>query len=196
MHFQRGIHTMTASLTLRDHFLIAMPNLEDGRFFHSVIYLCEHNDEGAMGLVINRPLDLSLGEILAQMEIECGRECVADQPVFLGGPVQCERGFVVHRPHLGWESMLAVSDDIAITSSRDILQAIAAGEGPEETLVALGYAGWGQGQLEQELVDNAWFSVPADRRILFETPVAERWRAAAELGGIDPNLLSGEIGHA
>ncbi len=187
---------MTKPLTLRNHFLIAMPNLADSHFFHAVIYLCEHNRDGAMGLVINRPLDLSLGEVFSQMAIDCGQDAVASQPIYFGGPVENERGFVVHRPHADWESTLLVSADIAVTSSRDILVAIASGSGPEESLVALGYAGWSDGQLEQELVDNAWFSVPADRRILFETPIADRWQAAAELGGIDPNLLSGEIGHA
>ncbi len=183
-------------MSLRDHFLIAMPNLADPNFFHTVIYLCDHDAEGAMGLIVNRPLDLTLGEIFEQMEIACSDESLASRTVYFGGPVQCERGFVIHRPHGQWESSLLVSEDIAVTSSRDILKAIAEGEGPADCLIALGYAGWGAGQLEEELVDNAWLSVDSDPAILFETSDSERWQAAAALGGVDPNLLSGEIGHA
>lgn len=187
---------MDDKLSLRDHFLIAMPNLADPNFFHAVIYLCEHDDGGAMGLIVNRPLDLTLGDIFGQMDIECSNEDITTRPVYFGGPVQCERGFVIHSPHGEWESTLPVTDDLAVTSSRDLLSALATGTGPQESLIALGYAGWGAGQLEKELVDNAWLCIPADRRILFETPVDERWTEAARLGGVDPNLLSGEIGHA
>jgi len=187
---------MDALTSLRHHFLIAMPNLADPNFFHTVVYLCEHDTEGAMGLIINRPLDLTLGEIFAQMEIECEDAELRARTVYFGGPVQCERGFVIHRPLGDWDSSLRVTDEIAVTSSRDILQAIADGQGPRDGLVALGYAGWGPGQLEEELVDNAWLSVEADPAILFETADSERWQAAAALGGIDPTLLSGEIGHA
>ncbi len=187
---------MAERTSLRDHFLIAMPGLADPNFFHAVVYLCEHDEEGAMGLVVNRPLDLTLGEIFEQMGIEASDEAAAGQAVYFGGPVQCERGFVIHRPHGDWESSLSVSDEVAVTSSRDILVSIASGRGPRDSLVALGYAGWGPGQLEQELVDNAWLSVESDPAILFGTADEERWQAAAARGGIDPTLLSGEIGHA
>lgn len=181
---------------LRNQFLIAMPTLQDPNFFHGVTYLCEHNEEGAMGIMINRPLDFGLGEVLTQIEIDTDNERIAQQPVFLGGPVQCERGFVIHRPHGDWEATLKITDEIGVTSSRDILEAIAAGSGPQDTLVALGYAGWAAGQLENELAENAWLSAPADPRIVFETPYEQRWERAAALSGVDVNRLSSNFGHA
>ncbi len=182
--------------SLSGHFLIAMPSLRDPNFFHGVTYICEHNEDGAMGLMINRPLDIDLGEVLGQMKITSTLPEVADMPIFLGGPVQCERGFVLHRPHGEWEATLKVTDEIGITSSRDILEAIARGEGPRQCLIALGYAGWAPGQLEQEMADNAWLSVPADERIIFETPCHQRWETAAALTGVDIKRLSSDIGHA
>jgi putative transcriptional regulator len=187
---------MKGSADLTNHFLIAMPRLADPNFFHTVTYICEHNNEGALGIVINRPLDITLGEILEHMEIQTDREEVAQRPVYMGGPVQQERGFVLHKPASGWDSTLLVTDDIGITASRDILAAIAQGEGPEQSLIALGYAGWGAGQLEQEMAANAWLSGPADEHILFESPDEKRWELAAALLGIDLNLLSGDAGHA
>lgn len=181
---------------LINQFLVAMPTLQDPNFFHGVTYMCEHNDEGAMGIMINRPLDIELGEVFGQMDIEARDEGITRQPIFLGGPVQCERGFVIHRPHGQWDATLKVTDEIGVTSSRDILEAIAAGNGPGHNLVALGYAGWGPGQLERELAENAWLSVPADHRILFETPYDKRWESAAALTGVDLNRLSSDIGHA
>jgi putative transcriptional regulator len=180
---------------LTNHFLIAMPTLADPNFFHSVTYICEHSREGAMGIVINRPLGITVGEVLEHMGITTEGAEVARHPVFLGGPVQRERGFVIHQPVGNWEASLAVTDTIGITTSRDILMSMARGTGPRRTLVALGYAGWGAGQLEQEMADNAWLSGPADLRILFETPIDQRWHAAAKLIGVDLNLLSGEVGH-
>ena len=181
---------------LADHFLIAMPRLADPNFFHTVTYLCEHNAEGALGIVINRPLNLSLREVLQHMDLEPATEAIGRQPIYLGGPVQQERGFVLHRPLGDWEATLKVSEDIGVTSSRDILMAIAAGQGPEQSLIALGYAGWGAGQLEQEMAAKTWLSGPADRRIVFELPHAQRWEAAAARLGVDLNLLSSEAGHA
>ena len=181
---------------LGNHFLIAMPRLADPNFFHTVTYLCEHNAEGALGIVINRPLNLTLREILQHMELVPASAAIGDRPVYLGGPVQQERGFVLHQPLGDWEATLPVSADIGVTSSRDILMAIAAGEGPEHSLIALGYAGWGAGQLEQELATNAWLSGPADQRIVFDLPHEQRWEAAAARLGVDLNLLSGEAGHA
>ena len=189
---------MVDASSLANHFLIAMPTLADPNFFRTVTYICEHNREGAVGIIINRPLDLTLGQILDHMGIQLLEPSLGQQPVFLGGPVQRERGFVIHEPVGGWDSSLGVTDTVGLTSSRDILMAMAQGGGPRRSLVALGYAGWGAGQLEQELATNAWLSGPADLRVLFDTPAEQRWQAAAALllGDIDINLLSGEVGHA
>jgi len=182
--------------SLRNHFLIAMPSLTDAMFANSVTYLCEHSGEGAMGLVINHPLDLSVEEVLEHLDLSAdGR--LRQIPVMAGGPVHMDRGFVLHRrTDREWEASLAVTDEITLTTSRDILVAIAAGEGPRDCLVALGYAGWGAGQLEAELSENSWLSLPAESRIIFDTPYHLRTAAAAALLGVDMNLISGEAGHA
>ena len=187
---------MIDRISLKDHFLIAMPSLADPNFYQTVTYVCEHNEEGAMGIVINRPLDIKLVEILEHMEIEARDSRAASQPVYLGGPVLTDRGFVLHRPLGSWHGTLAVTERVGLTASRDVLEALAQGNGPERSLVALGYAGWGPGQLEQELAANAWLSSPADQKILFELPADKRWEAAASLLGIDIHQLSGEAGHA
>ena len=187
---------MTDTSYLNNHFLIAMPALEDPNFFHSVTYICEHNEQGAMGIIINQPLDIELGEVLAHMQMQNSDTATGHQPVYLGGPVQPERGFVLHHPLGQWDSMLAVTDQVGVTTSRDILQALHDGNGPQHALVALGYAGWAPGQLEQELADNAWLTCPADTAIIFDTPIENRWTAAAASLGIDLSQLSGEIGHA
>lgn len=184
----------TASLT--NQFIIAMPALADPNFTHTVTYICEHNQEGAMGIVINRPFGLSLGEMLDHLEITPGPSVNRDQPVMAGGPVQNEHGFVLHTPVGDWDSSLQVTPDLALTASSDILSAIARGNGPLHYLVALGYAGWGAGQLEEEMASNAWLSGPADARLIFETPVEKRWSEAAASLGIDLNLLSSDVGHA
>lgn len=181
---------------LNNHFLIAMPQLEDPNFYHSVTYICEHNEDGAMGIVVNRPLDVELGDVLSHMDIKELNQDKIHDTIYLGGPVQPERGFVLHEPLGQWDSMLAVTDSLGVTTSRDILMAINEGKGPDRALVALGYAGWGAGQLEQELADNAWLSVPADSAIIFDTPVDQRWQAAAAKLGIDLNNLSEDVGHA
>lgn len=182
--------------SLTNHFLIAMPGLADPNFAHTVTFICEHNAEGAMGIIINRPIDVTIGEILKQSEIEPSDSFDTEAPAFSGGPVQPEYGFVLHSPPGPWESSLTVSDRIGVTTSRDILTAIAHNEGPRAYLIALGYAGWGAQQLEREMASNTWLSHPADPRILFETPVEKRWSAAAALLGIDLNLMSSEVGHA
>jgi putative transcriptional regulator len=187
---------MDKSPFLTNHFLIAMPALADPNFFHTVTYICEHNENGAMGIVINRPMDLSLGDVLKQLKIEPSQNIDTAIRIYEGGPVQREHGFVIHSPLGAWDSSLRVTPDIAITTSRDILTAIAHNEGPERYLIALGYAGWGAGQLEQEMSDNAWLSGPADEKILFDMEAEKRWSAAAALLGIDVNLLSSEVGHA
>jgi putative transcriptional regulator len=149
-----------------------------------------------MGIVINRPLDIRLGDVLNHMAIERKNTAAISGLIYLGGPVQPERGFVLHEPLGKWDSMLAVTNSIGVTTSRDILMAINEGEGPSRALVALGYAGWGAGQLEQEMANNAWLSVPADSSVIFDTPIEQRWQAAAAALGIDLNTLSDDIGHA
>ena len=187
---------MSFATSLTNHFLIAMPGLKDPHFSRTVTYVCEHTEHGAMGIVINRPMDIRLGEVLDQLDIETSVAGVADKQVYLGGPVQTDRGFVIHSGPVEYDSTLAITPDIRITTSRDVLEAIAQGQGPARTLVALGYAGWGGGQLEEELSANAWLSGPADGDIIFLRAPGERWLAAAQLLGIDLNLLSGEAGHA
>ena len=187
---------MSIIQSLSNHFLIAMPGLDDPNFYHTTTYICEHDENGALGVVINRPLDMQLGEILQHMNIETSNKEISSRQVYRGGPVQNDRGFVLHEPSGDWEATLKVTDSIGITSSRDILQAIAAGKGPENAIVTLGYAGWGAGQLESELAANTWLSGPASSKIVFEIPSDERWQAAATLLGVDLNLLSGDAGHA
>jgi len=181
---------------LTNQFLIAMPNLADPNFHHTVTYICAHNDDGAMGIIINRPLGIMLGEVLEQMKMKTDDEIIGKTPVYHGGPVQCDRGFVLHQPLQKWDSTLQVSHDVGVATSRDILRAIARGEGPANTFIALGYAGWAAGQLEQEIKDNAWLSGPADLDVIFRTPAEQRWHSAAALLGIDLDKLSIDIGHA
>ncbi len=187
---------MLQTTNLTHQFLIAMPTLADPNFYHTVTYVCAHNEDGAMGIVINRPMELNLGDILAQMDITDAAEPAREIPIFDGGPVQRERGFVIHRPAGKWDAMMTVGDQLTVTTSRDILAAVAKGEGPDKTLIALGYAGWGAGQLESEIVQNAWLHGPVDERVLFDMPHEERWQAAAALVGVDFDRLSGEAGHA
>lgn len=187
---------MTEHTLLSNHFLIAMPALADPNFSQTVTYICEHNDAGAMGIIINRPMEFHLDEVLEHMHIDSERSEVNSQAVYSGGPVQPERGFVLHSPRGDWESSLDISNGIAVTTSRDILEAMAQGSGPEHSLVALGYAGWGEGQLEQEMAENAWLSGPMTPDLIFDTPAPLRWRAAAAVLGVDLDLLSGQVGHA
>lgn len=187
---------MIETSNLTDQFLIAMPALQDPNFAHTVTYICEHNDEGTMGIVINRPHELSLGTLLAQMNIDTTDPDLKILPLFEGGPVSPEHGFVLHCPVGDWEVTMPINEHVGLTASRDIIEAIARGEGPEEFLIALGYAGWGAGQLEDEILDNAWLAGPADEDIVFKAPAAERWAAAAKLLGVDITLLSSDAGHA
>ena len=183
--------------SLRDHFLIAMPGLHDPNFAHSLIYLCEHSRDGSMGLVVNRPLEIPLQKVFDQLELTLQNSEVGERPLFSGGPVGLERGFVLHATSdQRWESTLRVSDEISMTASRDILVDIAAGHGPDQAMVVLGYAGWDAGQLEQEIAENAWLTVPADSAIIFDTPAELRSQAAAATLGIDINLISSSLGHA
>ncbi|MEW6765473.1 MAG: YqgE/AlgH family protein [Pseudomonadota bacterium] len=187
---------MQGTTSLKHHFLIAMPRMADANFAQTVTYICEHNDEGAMGIVINRPIEITLGDILEHLGIAPETPDLKEQTVLFGGPVSLERGFVLHTPQGPWDSTMNLPDDIGLTTSRDILQAIGHGAGPAKRLIALGFAGWGAGQLEQELMDNAWLSTPASPDILFDTPIEQRWQAAASRLGVDLNLLTGQAGHA
>lgn len=184
----------TANLT--NQFLIAMPGMADPTFAKTVTYLCQHGPEGALGIIINRPSDLTLGEVMEQMSIEVNQPDIEHMQVYFGGPVHRERGFVLHEPGSQWDSTLRVSESIALTTSRDILEAIGSGHGPAKVLVALGYAGWGKGQLEREILDNAWLNVPSDISIMFDSPPRQRWKAAAESVGVDISLLTSSFGHA
>lgn len=181
--------------SLRGQFIVAMPNLKDPTFSKAVIYLCEHTEEGAMGLVINQPLDLSLYEMLKNITTEPVLT-LQDAPVYHGGPVQPDRGFVLHTSLGQWNASIQLDEKLSLTTSRDVLEAIAAGTGPEHYLITLGYAGWGAHQLEKEIADNAWLCVPASHMLLFELPWNTRWRTAASLIGVEMDLLSTEVGHA
>lgn len=183
-------------LNLTNQFLIAMPTLQDPNFAHTVTYICAHNDEGAMGIVINRPMNIDLGEVLEQMDLAAKDPRINDRMVYQGGPVQRDRGFILHRPPGDWDSTISVGEDLGVATSRDILAAIAGGEGPRDTLIALGYAGWGAGQLEREMVDNAWLTGPVDYDIIFNVPSELRWQQAAALLGVDIEHLSNQVGHA
>jgi len=185
---------MTTS-TLAHHLLIAMPALTDPHFQHSVTFLCEHNENGAMGIIINRPLTLTEKELFNHLSIPLKHEGI-DRHVLAGGPVQTDRGFVIHRPHGEWLSTWHVNDELEITTSRDVLQAIGKGDGPPDAFIALGYAGWGPGQLEKELAENAWLIVAASAHIVFDVPFEQRWNEAARLLGINPAFLSAQTGHA
>lgn len=188
---------METSSYLNNQFLIAMPALADDDFSHTVTYLCQHNDEGALGIIINRPTEMTLDNIFMQMGIVASSEKSINMPVYIGGPVHTDRGFVIHTrcENKNWAASIEISENVSLTSSSDILEAIAYDEGPENYLVALGYAGWTAGQLEKEIIDNAWLHTPYMADILYETPIKQRWNAAANLIGIDINLLSAVAGH-
>ena len=185
---------------LTGHLLIAMPAMQDPNFSKTVTYICEHSEQGALGIVINRPLGMDLGAIFDQLSLDSTDPALARQPVLLGGPVHQERGFVLHEPEDAsgqeFDATLAVTAAIRVTTSQDILTAMARGHGPRRSLVALGYAGWGAGQLESELQQNAWLSVPATPQIIFDTPFEQRWRESARLLGVDLSTLSHQAGHA
>ena len=185
-----------SELDLSHHFLIAMPAMTDPFFAKSLAYICEHNEQGAMGIVVNRPISLTLSELFAQINMPLNQNELEDMLVHFGGPVQTDRGFVLHEPNGEWQSTLRINDKVGLTTSKDILQAVGEGQGPRNLLVTLGYAGWSEGQLEQEMSQNAWLSVPADERIMFDLPAEERLAAAMALLGIDYATLSDETGHA
>ena len=181
---------------LANQLLIALPALADTNFSRSVALICQHDDDGAMGIVVNRASEYTLGEVLGQMGVEGGDEGLRAQIVLAGGPVHPERGFVLHDGGLHWDSTMTIADTLFLTTSRDILEAMAKGEGPRNAIVALGCAGWGSGQLEQELTENDWLTAPADPELLFDLPLESRWQAAAGRIGVDFAHLADYSGHA
>ncbi len=191
----RRIEPMESSC-LAGHFLIAMPAMVDPNFKGTVTYLCEHNERGALGVVVNRPTDLTMESLLEQIEIKVSDLALSQRKVHFGGPVSVEHGFVLHRSHGSWNSSIVVSDELSLTTSKDILEAVAQGGGPREWLLTLGYAGWGAGQLEEEIAANAWLTVPADADLLFETAPEALLDAAVARLGISRLSLSGIAGHA
>lgn len=184
-------------INLSGQLLVAMPGMVSGSLADTVIYVCEHSAQGALGLVINRPTDLTVGNLLERIELDLSLEIgpVEDSPVYFGGPVQTDRGFVLHAPVGNYKSSISLGN-MALTTSRDILQEVAQGEGPERLLITLGYAGWGEGQLESEMAQNAWLHVQANEAILFDVPPEERYQAALDVLGIHPAMLTGQAGHA
>jgi putative transcriptional regulator len=187
---------MSGDGSLTNQFLIAMPAMTDANFAQTVTFIWEHNAEGALGIIINRPLQMKLADVFEQLKMPAPADAMGRQPVLQGGPVQTDRGFVVHHAGGQWEHTRQISSRIQVTTSPDILDAMARGAGPGTAIVALGYAGWSAGQLEKELLQNAWLTVPADERILFDTPFEQRWRAAGRLLGVDLATISPQAGHA
>lgn len=189
-----------SSINLTNQFLIAMPGMSDGHFAGTVVYMCEHSDKGALGLVINRPIDINLKNLFEKVDLSLDRADLATTPVYFGGPVQTERGFVLHESlddeggH--YNSTLKITDGLEMTTSRDVLEALSNGAGPRKVFITLGYSGWGAGQLEEELGRNGWLTVDAELDIIFDTPVEERYDKALSLLGVDRNFLMGEAGHA
>jgi len=184
----------TANFT--NHFLIAMPAMADQNFSHTLTFVCEHNDGGALGIVVNRPTDMTLSKLFEQIDVPLVDKNLRRMPVHFGGPVQVDRGFVLHRPLGNWQSTLAIDDDIGLTTSKDVLEAVARGEGPKDVIVSLGYAGWSAGQLEAEIAQNAWLTVAADPDVIFDTPAEGRLPAAMRLLGVEFSRLSDAVGHA
>ena len=194
-----------APINLTNHFLIAMPGMEDASFAGSVVYLCEHSERGALGLIINKPTDIKLKGLFDKVDLSLGRADLTDAPVFLGGPVQTERGFVLHEPLQGdaapaeepaYASTMVIPGGLEMTTSKDVLEALATGAGPRRVLVTLGYSSWGEGQLESELAENAWLTVGADLSVIFDTPIAQRYDSALGLLGLQAWQISPGAGHA
>ena len=189
-----SLHMQNVNLT--HQFLIAMPSMVDSVFSKTVTYICEHNEQGALGLVVNRPTDLTLTSLLKQLSISGVDAQSNDTSIVFGGPVQVDCGFVLHNPMGKWQSTLKINEEVELTTSLDILRAIANSEGPDKMLIALGYSGWESGQIEQEIAQNSWLTVPASTDILFDLSLEERMPAALQLLGVDLANLSNEVGHA
>lgn len=189
----------SAALNLANHFLIAMPSMQDPIFGGTVVYVCEHNENGVLGVVINKPTDMTMQVLFDRIDLKLEAAPgapIIDEPIMFGGPVQDDRGFVLHTPGTRYSSSLTVTDEVAFTTSIDVLEAVAAGTGPQRMLVSIGYAGWSPGQLEEEISRNGWLTVGADAHILFDLPIEDRYVAAMKLLGIDPLMLTSEAGHA
>jgi len=196
----------TSTINLTHHFLIAMPGLEDASFARSVVYLCEHSARGALGLVINKPSDIKLKNLFEKVDLPLDRDDLAGAPVFQGGPVQTERGFVLHEAVMAgdeakpdepvYASTMTIPGGLEMTTSKDVLEAMSTGAGPRKVLVSLGYSAWGEGQLESELAENSWLTVAADPQVIFDTPVEQRYDKALSLLGLQAWMLSPEAGHA
>jgi putative transcriptional regulator len=192
----------SSSINLTNQFLIAMPGMGEGTFAGTVVYLCEHSEKGALGLVINKPIDITLKNLFEKVELSLDRDDLAELPVYFGGPVQTERGFVLHEPlsdesgDSPYNSSLRIAGGLEMTTSKDVLEAISNGAGPKKVLVTLGYSGWAAGQLEDELGRNSWINVEAEPGIIFDTPVGQRYDKALSLLGIDAGMLSSDAGHA
>jgi len=195
----------SAPINLTHHFLIAMPGLQDDLFGGSVVYLCEHSQRGALGLVINKPSDVTLKSLFDKVELPLNRRDLAGEVVFMGGPVQTDRGFVLHEATFSdadkpadpvYASTMSIPGGLELTTSKDVLEAISTGSGPRRVMVSLGYSAWGEGQLESELGENSWLTVPADVRLIFDTPVAQRYQQALQLLGLQAWMLSPDAGHA
>ena len=184
------------TIDLTGHFLIAMPSMVDMRFSRTLTYICEHNEQGALGVIVNRPVEMKMAELFTQLGTTLNRTELAEQHLYFGGPVETARGFVLHQPIGQWQSTLAVNGLLGLTTSKDILEAIGQGEGPDKLLVTLGCAGWDAGQLEDELAQNAWLSVAADAHVIFDLPADARLEAAMQLLGVDFANLSEDAGHA
>jgi putative transcriptional regulator len=190
-------NTHTGMQSLVNQFLIAMPSLDDSYFGRTVTYICEHDDDGAMGLVVNKNTDITLTKLLDEIKIGCdGKPSLDDKHVLSGGPVQPDRGFVLHNGSKQWSSSLKLKDDIIVTTSKDILEQLGSESGPQEYILTLGYAGWSAGQLEQEIADNSWLTIDADPALIFNTPVEKRWEKAVQMLGIDIAQLTSFVGHA
>jgi putative transcriptional regulator len=194
-----GSAPAASGLNLTNHFLIAMPSMQDPIFGGTVVYVCEHNDKGVLGVVINKPTDMTMDVLFDRIDLKLSeglKSTVSSAPIMFGGPVQDDRGFVLHSTGGRYSSSLAVTDEVAFTTSIDVLEAVANGDGPQRMLVSIGYAGWSPGQLEEEIGKNGWLTVGADAHVLFDLPVEERYNAAIKLLGIDPMMLAPEAGHA
>ncbi|MDH0343843.1 MULTISPECIES: YqgE/AlgH family protein [Chromobacterium] len=184
-------------LSLSNQFLIAMPNMADPLFSRSLVFVCEHGEHGAMGLIVNKPSGIAMAQLFDQIDLPLDGDSLRAEPIYFGGPVQPDRGFVLHMPVGNWQSSLLVTDDIALTTSKDVLMAVSENhKQPDRMLITLGYSGWSAGQLEQEIADNGWLTVPARPDIIFGLPCEERYDAAMALLGFDPSLLSTDVGHA
>ncbi len=195
----------SAPINLTNHFLIAMPGLEDAIFSKSVVYVCEHTPRGALGLVINKPADIKMAALFGKVDLPLNRQDLTDKPVFQGGPVQIERGFVLHEPIFSesdkpeqalYASTMTIPGGLEMTTSKDVLEALSTGFGPRRVLVTLGYSAWGEGQLETELGENSWLTVDADQSVIFDTPVEQRYDKALSLLGLQSWMISSQVGHA